>query len=87
MDEAIFMTDDGTIDHVSNTAPTLEEAQKFIGGYVEITTPIADKQCQMLMDEDGLRKRLPVNIKATMLYVHRSIVGNVILLYGKCRWK
>lgn len=73
-------------------SPTLDEAQKLIGGYVE---PIAFRHGkvtgQALVNEDGLRLQLKPNLKATQLCIGfaniaGSIVGNVIILTGKKRW-
>ena len=46
--------------------PTLEEAQKFVGGYVEgITFPNGD---YLIINEEGKLQNLPLNVEATMLW-------------------
>jgi hypothetical protein len=63
--------------------PTLKEAQDLIGGYVEM---IEGKEgFQLLMDEDGRDKYLPINLNASAM-AGRTIVGNVIALFGDARW-
>jgi hypothetical protein len=63
--------------------PTLKEAQDLIGGYVEM---IEGKEgFQLLMDEDGRDKYLPINLNASAM-AGRTIVGNVVALFGNARW-
>ena len=46
--------------------PTLKEAQKFVGGYVEgITFPNGD---YLIINEEGKIKNLPLNPEATLLW-------------------
>ena len=46
--------------------PTLEQAQEFVGGYVEgITFPNGD---YLIINEEGKLKSLPVNEEATKLW-------------------
>ena len=46
--------------------PTLEQAQEFVGGYVEgITFPNGD---YLIVNEEGKLKSLPVNEEATKLW-------------------
>ena len=60
---------------------TLEEMQKCVGGYVE---PIYFEDKMMLVNEDGLIEKLPMNIAATsFLKLHgipHSIVGDVLII-------
>ena len=50
----------------SKDEPTLESAQKFVGGYVEgITFPNGD---YLIINEEGKLKSLPVNEEATKLW-------------------
>ncbi len=61
---------------------TLEEAQKYIGGYVALVSfemPFWGGKVLMLVDEDGRSKELPVNAFATRL-AGQTIVGKAILL-------
>lgn len=65
-----------------NHRPSLVEAQKIVGGYIEIL-PINGKT--LVVNEDGRPMRLPINDKATGIYNYKSyIVGDVIVLEG---WK
>ena len=59
--------------------PSLEEAQKAVGGYVELVD-LEDLGC-LLVDEEGKLKRKPINELATKLYnklFNGVIVGDVI---------
>lgn len=81
----MYLSVDGSIS-TSHITPSLADAQEFVGGTVELRVPQGDRECQMLMNEDGKIEGLPVNIKATMLWQHGPILGPVILLRGDCRW-
>ena len=67
--------------------PTLAEAQKAVGGYIEDVTNI----CRMLgrtgktvyVDEEGRLKKYQLNDRATA-YFGFPLVGNVLVLEG---WK
>ncbi len=61
----------------------LEKVQALIGGYVELHT--LDDGSQLLIDEDGRGKRLPLNIPASTL-AGFSVLGPAVLLRGKSRW-
>ena len=82
----------------SNDEPTLEEAQEFVGGYVEgITFPNGD---YLIINEEGKLMDLPLNSEATMmwrvtftkdkyLFGHDDfVVGPAILIKAKAlkRW-
>jgi|TARA_R110000765_G_scaffold335353_1_gene425748 hypothetical protein len=66
--------------------PSLREAQKFVGGYVEgINFPNGD---YMLVNEEGKLTGLAPNLKATKLYSVLSddvIVGPAILIKASAR--
>lgn len=62
--------------------PTLEEAQKLVGGYIEV---VMGEGFQLLCDEDGRSKRLPINHNASAM-VGRAIVGPCVALFGNARW-
>ena len=62
--------------------PSLEEAQKAVGGYVEILTV---REGQLLFDEEGLLKKLPHNPEASEI-AGQPIVGNALLLKGSAKW-
>jgi len=71
-----------TIARVKGKSPintvSWDDAQEFLGGWVEIiTTPT--KKTFLMVDEEGLLKGLPPNITASMLAGQR-IVGNAILV-------
>jgi hypothetical protein len=74
---------DPTVTVLSETAPTLKEAQGVVGGYVERV--FLQNGDQMLVDEEGLLKQLPVNAQATVLS-GQLIVGNALVLTGTARW-
>ena len=63
--------------------PTLEEAQALVGGYIRFA--IDQPDMQVLVDDDGLSKELPLNNKASTL-CKMPIVGNVVVLKGKAMW-
>ena len=70
-------------------APTLEEAQKFVGGLVQLIE--FDNEDQLLINEEGKLENLPINPEATDLWVENFgpsdvIVGDALLLKGKARW-
>jgi hypothetical protein len=82
--KAYILKSDGTrvdLDH----RPTLEESQKIVGGYIEFAHPRPPTGITIVVDEDGLMKHRPMNVKATELYGNISpIVGDIIVLEG---WK
>ena len=50
----------------SKDEPSLEQAQKFVGGYVEgITFPNGD---YLIINEEGKLQNLPLNPEATLLW-------------------
>ncbi len=73
----------------SEDIPSLEQAQKFVGGYVErLKLPNGSV---LLFNEDGLSKQLPLNDEATKLVNSLNpmyfvkVVGNVIHLPKELR--
>lgn len=72
--------------HQRDERPTLEQAQAIVGGYVEMIVPAHNPHIQLLVNEEGLLMRLPVNMQASRL-AGRMIVGKAILLSGKARWQ
>lgn len=66
---------------------SLEEAREMIGGYIQVI-PLLEKRI-MLVDEEGLPKQLPINMKATKTLQAtcqlptRAIVGDVIVCTRK----
>lgn len=68
---------------LEHTRPTLREAQAIVDGYVELVQLASGDQ--LLVNEEGLLRGLPLNEKASAL-AGRYIVGNAIILKGKARW-
>jgi len=64
-------------------APSLEDAQEFVGGYIEIVR--TRKGAQLIIDEVGRHKDLPVNELASMLY-GAPIAGPAMILVGEAKW-
>lgn len=64
---------------------SLEELQKFVGGYIEIVRLAYGKLC-MVVNEEGKTNHLPINPIATRLFnvltwssPYDYIVGNVLI--------
>ena len=79
----VLKTDGTTVD--LPTQPTLAEAQKAVGGYIE---PMPTRLCRtprltVYANEEGRMQGLPVNRKATDL-LGFTVVGDVLVLQG---WK
>lgn len=68
---------------IDERPPTLEEAQKFVGGYVELHT-LPDGS-QLLVNEEGRLQDLSFNEYASLL-AGKLLVGPAILLKGTARW-
>jgi len=77
--------------------PTIEQAQKLVGGYVAVIqlNTVGRTKRMLLVNEEGLVHKLPVNEEATLLaqqsrhgeqYVTLPIVGDVILVEGFNKW-
>jgi hypothetical protein len=82
------MTTKTKIKVYENSEPTLEEAQKFVGGYVELVDLHEIGEGCLLVDEEGLLKRKIVNQEATELYnqlFDGYIVGDVIHIKPEAR--
>ena len=62
--------------------PTLEQAQAIVGGWIEMIT-VGDMQ--VLFDEEGLMKQLPLNEKASEMF-GRPLYGPVLILENEARW-
>ena len=65
--------------------PTLEEAQKIVGGLVEMVHSPTEPEWQILVNEEGLLLDLPYNQEATEL-CGTGIVGHAIILKGDAKW-
>lgn len=72
------------ITRMNEKKPTLKEAQKIVGGYVELVK-LANGD-QLYCDEDGISKGLGLNREASVL-AGRPIVGDVLILSGTARWE
>lgn len=75
----------------SKESPSLEEAQTFVGGYVEVVRLNDDSQ--LLLNENGILEGLPPNRHATRMAKEsginmgsRGILGNVMILRGDAKW-
>jgi len=66
-------------------APTLQEAQRIVGGLVEFVRSPENPEWQVLVNEEGLLNGLPLNEEATSL-CKTKIVGPAIVLKGDARW-
>jgi hypothetical protein len=88
---------DGTMTYVDGPM-SLEAAQEAVGGYVEklavkrYAAPDEwpalsdDEWGDMMMNEDGKRLELPMNGPASLI-AQRVVLGNVVLMTGKDRWR
>ena len=72
-----------TVTYRHHLAPSLQEAQRFVGGFVELV-PLKD-DAQLLVNDDGLACALPFNLVASQL-AGFPVLGNAIILYGMSRW-
>lgn len=73
-----------TLIHViDDKMPTLDEAQAMVEGYVE--SVMLHNGQQLLINEDGIMKQLPLNSVASKA-AHQPILGNVVWLIGAARW-
>lgn len=76
---------DGTVEDFLTwkELPSLKEMQGVVGGYIsriKIAVPKGfTESCVMVFNEDGLPKKLPVNLEASML-AQQHIVGDVIVM-------
>jgi hypothetical protein len=76
---------------IEDERPSLEKAQELVGGFVELIELTSGDQ--LLVNEEGLLKGLPLNEYATYIASHMSnltypygIKGNAVLLQGDARW-
>ena len=77
------LVEDPNVWVIAEEKPSLEKAQKMVGGFVELIE-LSDGD-QMLVNEEGLLKGLDINGLATIV-ANRRIVGNAIVLTGKAKW-
>ena len=57
--------------------PSLEQVQKFVGGYVEL---VSVNDGVLLINEDGKSKHLPINDEASRIYEQAYGVDEDIIL-------
>ena len=75
---------------ITDKAPTLEEMQKFVGGYIEVVyAPNGD---QIVLDEEGRLKGKNINKEASEHWLgddwdseYNNIVGDAMILKGDGR--
>jgi hypothetical protein len=85
---AILYKVDGTYEEVHPTQSksktfTVEELQSFVGGYFElIRLRGAYSNKYLVLNEDGIDKRLPINAMATALYHPYLTVNSIGNLLG-----
>ena len=76
--------------YIDDIEPTLEEMQKFVGGYIEVLH--ISKELTMVIDEEGKLNDKPINQEATNIaHEHEAIfemdyiAGDVLILSGNAR--
>jgi hypothetical protein len=85
-DVAVLIPVAGEVE-VLSASPSLKAAQDAVGGYVEMLQIERDGvRGQALFNEDGLRLQQDFNERASAI-VGRPIVGPVVILTGKRRWR
>jgi len=80
-----------TLEHISDERPNLEDLQQKVGGYIEVLS-LGDGS-QLVVNEDGYPKGLPVNDEAATLVAKHGanpaprydIVGNAVVLSGDAK--
>jgi hypothetical protein len=76
-----------TTTHIHDSAPSIDELQKIVGGYFTlISISIAKKNCHMIVNEEAMLFGMAVNEEASN-YAGKMILGNVAILHGKARLK
>jgi hypothetical protein len=60
---------------------TLEELQKYVGGFIELVYTNDGKE--MYLNEEGKLKCLPVNRTASLLYMGDDLIVGDVLVCGK----
>lgn len=84
---AFIARTDGTRDIIEMPL-SLEKARELLkGAYIEVVRPKASPDVVFLCDEDGLAKRLPLNVLGCELYGswknEHPIVGDIIVMTRK----
>lgn len=90
MQRGLWITADGVRQEVvpaNGKKFTLEELQKYVGGYIEMTKTYDGRT--MWVNEEGLLRNLPINLVATFLihpaYMHDGIRGDVLIIHKNSR--
>lgn len=65
--------------------PTLETAQHYVGGPVELIALPEHPWVQMLVHEEGRLRKLPINPEASTMAC-QTILGDALLLFDTARW-
>ena len=69
----------------SNKVPELEWMQGIVGGYIErVHVHYKGKPTWMIVNEEGLLKGLPINQKATDIYLTHARIQGMEVLPGAC---
>jgi len=66
--------------------PSLKDAQALVGGLVEMVHLPHKPELQVLVNEEGLLKDLPLNVEASKMCM-MPIVGDVVILKGEAQWE
>ena len=76
--------------YIKDKAPTLEELQEMVGGYIEVVH--AKNGDQIILDEEGRLKGKPINEDASEHWLgdkwdndYSNVLGDVVILSGKAR--
>lgn len=69
---------------VEDAEPTLEEAQKFIGDYVELIELICGG-CLLIDENAKLKRPVPARNEQASILAYRDIYGPAIFLHKDCR--
>ena len=77
------------VKYIEDIPPTLEEMQKYVGGYIQVVN--AKNGDQIVMDEEGKLKSKSINYEATKHWIGENanaydyVVGDAMILSGKAR--
>ena len=88
-----ILHEDGTIEESFHTNKlTLKELQSYVGGYIEVSSCRKnDKNCMMIINENGRSQNLGINSKASQMFCDwldnqdrttpiPNVVGTVVVL-------
>ncbi len=94
----VYLTDGTSTALEVDKAPTLEQLQKLVGGYIEIVHVLYNGQrAQMIVNDEGHIHGMPPNHMGTAIYhatarlrgyvTGHLIVGDVVVLEGSAMLK